>query len=259
MVKTIAKPIYNWMISTDNDPVMEKFTNRILPETQFRGHHDEHKISSHAQQGDAATVWHTMSRKSMAWNPEQNFGNGENNIHFQCRKNIRPIDDALKERLKSVSLVITTLLTSLHDTTTENLNKGFKVATDNLGKIAQTTEKVLGKVEQILEILNDSPQVMVVMAAAVIMLTASVINLLIGIQNMKMVKALKDDNEENKKEILNEFVENWNKAENLIRGQSRQEIMPISRELAVPNQSLQITVRGQGHSRDNWQERDIYS
>ena len=73
MVKTIAKPIYNWMISTDNDPVMEKFTNRILPETQFRGHHDEHKISSHAQLGDAATVWQTMSRKSMAWNPEQNF------------------------------------------------------------------------------------------------------------------------------------------------------------------------------------------
>ena len=68
MVKTITKPIYNWMISTDNDPVMEKFTNRILPETQFRGHHDEHKISSHAQQGDAATVWQTMSRKSMAWN-----------------------------------------------------------------------------------------------------------------------------------------------------------------------------------------------
>ena len=33
MVKTIAKPIYNWMISTDNDPVMEIFTNRILPET----------------------------------------------------------------------------------------------------------------------------------------------------------------------------------------------------------------------------------
>ena len=52
---------------------MEKFTNRMLPETQFRGHHDEHKISSHAQQGDGATVWQTMSRKSMMWNPEQNF------------------------------------------------------------------------------------------------------------------------------------------------------------------------------------------
>ena len=65
MVKTIAKPIYNWMISTDNDPVMEKFTNCMLPETQFRGHHNEHKISSYGQQGDGATFWHAMSRNSM--------------------------------------------------------------------------------------------------------------------------------------------------------------------------------------------------
>ena len=109
----------------------------------------------------------------MAWIPEQNFGNGVNNIHIHCRKNIRPIDNALKERLKSVSLVITTLLTSLHDTTTENLNKGFKVATYNLDKIAKATERVLEKVEQILEITDNSPQVIVVMAVAMIMLTAS--------------------------------------------------------------------------------------
>ena len=47
--RALAKPIYNWMISTDNDPVMEKFTNHMIPETQFRGHYDEHKILSHAQ------------------------------------------------------------------------------------------------------------------------------------------------------------------------------------------------------------------
>ena len=195
----------------------------------------------------------------MAWNPEQNFGNGENNIHLQCRKNIRSIDDALKEWLKSVSLVITTLLTSLHDTTTENLNKGFKVATDNLDKIAKATERVSEKVEQILEILDNSPQVIVVMAVAIIMLTASVINLLIGIQNMKMAKALKNENEQNKKKILEKFVENWNKAENLIRGQPRQEAVPVPKEVAVPNPLLQLTVQGQGYSRENWQERDIYS
>ena len=57
MVKALAKTIYNWVISTDNDPVMEKFTNRMLPETQFRGHHDEHKIWSHAHQGYGAMVW----------------------------------------------------------------------------------------------------------------------------------------------------------------------------------------------------------
>ena len=30
MVKTIAKPIFNWVISTDNDAVEEKFTKRML-------------------------------------------------------------------------------------------------------------------------------------------------------------------------------------------------------------------------------------
>ena len=64
MVKTLAKPIYNWVINTDNDPVMEKFTNRMLPPTQFRGHHDEHKISSHAQQGDGAAVWQAKSKNT---------------------------------------------------------------------------------------------------------------------------------------------------------------------------------------------------
>ena len=76
---------------------------------------------------------------------------------------------------------------------------------------------------------------------------------------MKMAKALKDDNKENKKEILKEIVEIWNKAKNLIRGHPRQEKMPISKEIAVPNQLLQVTLWGQEHSRNNWHEREIYS
>ena len=248
------------MISTDNDPVMEKFTNRMLPETKFRGHHDEHKISSHAQQGDGATVWQTMSRKSMAWNPEQNFGNAENKIHFQCRKNVKLIDDALKERLKSVSLVVTTLLTSLHDTTTENLNKGFKVATDNLDKIANTTERILGKVEQILEILADSPQVITLITVLIIVLVATVINLLIGMQNMKLAKALKFENKKNAEEILQKFTEKWTEAEKLVRGQPQEEEVPIPDKapVQVPSPMLTVTVQGPGYARENWQERGIY-
>ena len=36
LLKTIAKPVYNWVIGTDNDDVMKRFTTRMLPETQFR-------------------------------------------------------------------------------------------------------------------------------------------------------------------------------------------------------------------------------
>ena len=88
IVKTLAKPIYSWVINTDNDPVMEKFTNRMYTETLFRGHHGKHKISSHAQQGDGAALWQAMSKNSLLWNPEQKFEDGKNNIHVQCRKNV---------------------------------------------------------------------------------------------------------------------------------------------------------------------------
>ena len=36
-----VKPVYNWVIGTNNDKVIEKFTKRMLSETQFRGHHEE--------------------------------------------------------------------------------------------------------------------------------------------------------------------------------------------------------------------------
>ena len=147
------------------------------------------------------------------WNPEQNFGKAKDNVHIQCRKNVKLVDDALKERLKSVSLVVTSLLTSLHDTTTENLNKGFKTTTSNLDKLANTTERIMGKVEQILEILADSPQVIVLITVSIIVLVASVINLLIGMQNMKLAKALYFENKKNTEQILQQFTERWNKAE----------------------------------------------
>ena len=121
------------------------------------------------------------------------------------------------------------------------------------------TERTFEKVEQKLEILANSPQVIVVIAVAIIVLAASVINLLIVMQNMKMAKALKIENEQNKILILEKFNENWNKAENLIRGQPQQEAVPVPKEVAVPNPLLQLTVQVRGYSRENWQERDIYS
>ena len=55
-------------------------------------------------------------------------------------------------------LVITTLLTSLHDTATEGMNQGFKIAVENFERITTVTSKILEKVNQILKILLTSPQ-----------------------------------------------------------------------------------------------------
>ena len=85
-------------------------------------------------------MWHTISKNSLRWNPEQYFDDDKNNIHLQYRKNVKLVDDVLKERLKSVNLVITTLLTSLHDTTTDNMNKGIKIAVENL-EITNSTKE----------------------------------------------------------------------------------------------------------------------
>ena len=193
MVKTLAKPIYNWVIHMDNDPVMEKFTNRMLPETQFRGHHDEHKISSHAQQGDGAAVWQAMSKKTFKWNPEQNFGDDNNDIHIQCRKNVKLIDDLMKERLKSVSLVITTLLTSLHDMATEGMNQGFKIAVENFERITIVTSKILEKIGQILEILLNSPAGIIAISIASIISVSLVLGLILATHDIMLIKALKQE------------------------------------------------------------------
>ena len=85
MLKTIAKPVYNWVIGTDNDEVMKKFTKRMLPETQFRGHHEEYQIASHADEGDGAAVWTTLSQNSLQWDPKQHFEDSSNIVHLQCR------------------------------------------------------------------------------------------------------------------------------------------------------------------------------
>ena len=135
MLKTITKPVYNWVIGTHNDDAMKQFITRMLLETKFRGHPEQYKIASHTQEGDGAAVWTTLSQNSLKWNLEQNFEDDSNKIHIQCRKNVKLIDETFKECLKSVSLVITSLLTSLHDTAVDGLNKGFKVASDKFEKI----------------------------------------------------------------------------------------------------------------------------
>ena len=65
ILKIIAKPVYNWVIGTNNDKVMENFTKRMLPKTQFQGHHEKYKIKSHAEEGDSAAVWTTLSQNSL--------------------------------------------------------------------------------------------------------------------------------------------------------------------------------------------------
>ena len=114
--------------------------------------------------------------------------------------------------------------------------------------------------EQILEILADSPQVITLTTVSIIVLVATVINLLIGMQNMKLAKALKFENKQNAEEILQKFTEKWTEAEKLVRGQPQEEEVPIPDKapVPVPSPMLTVTVQGPGYARENRQERGIY-
>ena len=79
------------------------------------------------------------------------------------------MDLALKERLKSVSLVITSLLTSLHDIMMDRLNIGFKTASDSFEKIVREGERIFDNTNLILEILLEEPRSIVIMVVAGIM------------------------------------------------------------------------------------------
>ena len=70
-------------------------------------------------------------------------------------------------------------------------------------------ERIMERVEQILEILADSPQVIVLITMSVIVLIASVINLLIGMHIMKLTKTLRTENKKNAKQIMQQFTEGW--------------------------------------------------
>ena len=120
-------------------------------------------------------VMQAKSKNTFQWNPWQNFGDDNNHIHVQCRKNVKLIDDLLKERLKSVSLAITTLLTSLYDTTTEGMNHGFQIAVESFERIATSTDKILENVDQILGLLLSSLQGIITISIASIISVSSVL------------------------------------------------------------------------------------
>ena len=157
-----------------------------------------------------------MSKKTFKWNPEQNFGDDDNDIHIQCRKNVKLIDDLMKERLKSVSLVITTLLTSLHDTATEGMNQGFKTAVENFERITTVTSKIREQVDQILEILLTSWQDIIAVIIANVISVSLVLGLILATHIIMLIKALKQEEEDNNKVIKElrerwDIMESWNK------------------------------------------------
>merc|ERR1712215_300568 len=82
---------------------------------------------------------------------------------------ILAIDKTISKRLKDISLVITTLSTSLHDTMVEGMNEGFKTASESLKDLQGDHKSVMRALSDIVDVIqNDIPAEMKIVAVTVI-------------------------------------------------------------------------------------------
>ena len=159
-LKTVTRPIYHYFIKSDNDPAMEKFTNRFVPETSLHGASNAIIMEGAVEAGDGSRVWDTMRNSAEKWNPRSSWSHIKDRSHSEkiaFKKEIPAIlaiDKTITRRLKDVSLVISTLATSLHDTLIEGMNVGFKTASKILKNMEEDNRNILELLKALVEVIE---------------------------------------------------------------------------------------------------------
>ena len=127
--------------------------------------------------GDGGRVWDTMNYNSEEWNPRSSWTHLKDRSQTEklaFKKDIPTIlaiDKTISRRIKDVSLVITTLSTSLHDTTVEGMNKGFEAASDSLKNIEGDNKSFIKLLEKLIDISrSDMPTDVEITAIIVIVI-----------------------------------------------------------------------------------------
>ena len=160
-LKTLIQPMFHYFIKSDNDPVMEKFTNRFIPETTLQGSSNGLRMIGSAQDGDGNAVWETLHKNTETWNPRSSWthikdrSDAEQRTFKQFIPTILAIDKTISQRLKDLSLVMTTLSTSLHDTLIDSMNKGFKSASGTFKNLKEDHEDLIKILSTIFGVLED--------------------------------------------------------------------------------------------------------
>ena len=177
-LKTVCQPIYHYLIRSDNDPVMKKFTSRFIPETNLQGSSNAIMMHGAAEEGDGSRVWETMHRNAQSWNPRSSWTHilkrpdAEKKAFAKFIPAILAIDKTISKRLKDVSLVVTTLSTSLHDTMVDGMNKGFKTASELLKDLHGDHESLTRAFGDIVEVIQSdiSAEMKIVAVGAIVVL-----------------------------------------------------------------------------------------
>ena len=112
--------------------------------------------------------------------------------------------------------MVTSLLTSLHDTSMEGREKGFKITSDKFRKVINSSEKILKSADRILEILLEGHHnIIVIMGAGTVVIL--VVLVLVQITYMiKLSEYFKKKNVESDKKIK-ELKDSWSKLEAKIK------------------------------------------
>merc|ERR1712175_46872 len=106
-------------------------------------------------------VWETMHQNTEAWNPRISWNHlrdrtqAEQQAFKKFIPTILAVDKTISKRLKDISLVITTLSTSLHDTMIEGMNKGFRSASESLKDLNEDHSDLLKVLSSIFDVLED--------------------------------------------------------------------------------------------------------
>merc|ERR1712115_218231 len=129
-----------------------------------------------AEEGDGAMVWEMMHQNTEAWNPRSSWNHlrdrtqAEQQAFKKFIPTILAVDKTISKRLKDISLVITTLSTSLHDTIVEGMNKGFKTASESLRDLKGDHRDLLKALSAIFDVIeNDIPAEMKIVAVSIIL------------------------------------------------------------------------------------------
>merc|ERR1712115_50593 len=175
-LKTLAQPVFHYLIHSNNNPVMEKFTTPFIPETSLQGSSNALRMQGAAEEGDGAMVWETMHQNSEAWNPRSSWNHlkdrsqAEKLAFKKYIPTILAVDKTISKRLKDISLVITTLSTSLQDTMVEGMNKGFKTASESFKDLNDDHSDLLKVLSSIFDVLeNDITADMKIVAVSIIL------------------------------------------------------------------------------------------
>ena len=101
-----------------------------------------------------------MNYNSEEWNPRSSWTHIKDRSHSEkiaFKKEIPAIlaiDKTITRRLKDVSLVISTLATSLHDTLIEGMNIGFKTASEILKNMEEDNRNIVGLLKTLVEVIE---------------------------------------------------------------------------------------------------------